>query len=63
MARPDGAGTPAVPMFRPGIPGPDDLGAKALVLRAAASGFTVACLPSKVKGGSGGWTRAVALFD
>jgi kynurenine formamidase len=26
-------------------------------------GFTVACFPHKVKGGSGGWTRAVALFD
>ena len=28
-----------------------------------ADGFTVACFPHKVKGGSGGWTRAVALFD
>ena len=28
-----------------------------------AHGFTVACFPHKVKGGSGGWTRAVALFD
>ena len=26
-------------------------------------GFTVACFPAKVKGASGGWTRAVALFD
>jgi len=26
-------------------------------------GFVVACFPHKVKGGSGGWTRAVALFD
>jgi kynurenine formamidase len=26
-------------------------------------GFTVACFPFKVKGGSAGWTRAVALFD
>jgi kynurenine formamidase len=26
-------------------------------------GFTVACFPCKVKGGSAGWTRAVALFD
>jgi len=26
-------------------------------------GFTVACFPHKVKGGSGGWTRAVAMFD
>ncbi len=26
-------------------------------------GFTVACFPHKVKAGSGGWTRAVALFD
>jgi kynurenine formamidase len=28
-----------------------------------ADGFTVACFPSKVKAASGGWTRAVALFD
>jgi len=28
-----------------------------------AHGFTVACFPYKVKGGSGGWTRAVAMFD
>jgi kynurenine formamidase len=27
------------------------------------NGFTVACFPSKVKGGSAGWTRAVAMFD
>jgi kynurenine formamidase len=26
-------------------------------------GFTVACFPSKLKNGSAGWTRAVALFD
>jgi kynurenine formamidase len=26
-------------------------------------GFTVACFPYKLKGGSAGWTRAVALFD
>jgi kynurenine formamidase len=26
-------------------------------------GFTVACFPYKVKSGSAGWTRAVALFD
>jgi kynurenine formamidase len=26
-------------------------------------GFTVACFPHKVKSGSAGWTRAVALFD
>lgn len=26
-------------------------------------GFTVACFPYKVKNGSGGWTRAVAMFD
>ena len=26
-------------------------------------GFTVACFPAKVKGGSAGWTRAVAIFD
>jgi kynurenine formamidase len=26
-------------------------------------GFTVACFPHKVKAGSAGWTRAVALFD
>ena len=28
-----------------------------------ANGFTVACFPYKLKGGSAGWTRAVALFD
>jgi kynurenine formamidase len=28
-----------------------------------ADGFTVACFPSKIKAASGGWTRAVALFD
>ena len=27
------------------------------------NGFTVACFPVKVKGGSAGWTRAVAIFD
>ena len=27
------------------------------------NGFTVACFPYKVKGGSVGWTRAVAMFD
>ena len=27
------------------------------------SGFTVACFPCKIKAASGGWTRAVALFD
>ena len=26
-------------------------------------GFTVACFPYKVKAGSAGWTRAVAMFD
>jgi len=26
-------------------------------------GFTVVCFPHKVKGGSGGWTRAVAMLD
>ncbi len=26
-------------------------------------GFTVACFPHKVRGGSAGWIRAVALFD
>jgi len=26
-------------------------------------GFVVACFPAKIKGASGGWTRAVALFD
>ena len=28
-----------------------------------ANGFLVACFPVKVKGGSGGWTRAVAILD
>jgi kynurenine formamidase len=27
------------------------------------SGFTVACFPVKVRGGSAGWTRAVAILD
>jgi kynurenine formamidase len=27
------------------------------------NGFTVACFPYKIKGGSAGWTRCVALFD
>ncbi len=27
------------------------------------NGFTVACFPAKIKGASGGWTRAVAMFD
>lgn len=26
-------------------------------------GFHIACFPCKIKGASGGWTRAVALFD
>jgi kynurenine formamidase len=26
-------------------------------------GFTVACFPAKIKAGSAGWTRAVAMFD
>ena len=26
-------------------------------------GFTVACFPAKIKHGSGGWTRAVAIFN
>lgn len=26
-------------------------------------GYTVSCFPHKVKGGSAGWTRAVAIFD
>ena len=30
---------------------------------APADGFTVACFPAKIKAASGGWTRAVALFD
>ncbi len=28
-----------------------------------ATGFTVACFPCKIKGASGGWTRAVAMLD
>lgn len=28
-----------------------------------AFGFTVSCFPAKVKGGSAGWTRAVAIFE
>ena len=28
-----------------------------------ADGFIVACFPAKIKAASGGWTRAVALFD
>jgi len=27
------------------------------------TGFTISCLPAKVKGGSAGWNRAVAIFD
>jgi hypothetical protein len=27
------------------------------------NGFTVACFLHKIKAGSAGWTRAVALFD
>ena len=27
------------------------------------NGFMVACFPVKIKGASGGWTRAVAIFD
>ncbi len=27
------------------------------------NGFTVSCFPHKVKGGSAGWTRAVAIFE
>ncbi len=26
-------------------------------------GFTVSCFPAKIKGGSAGWTRAVAIFE
>jgi kynurenine formamidase len=26
-------------------------------------GFEVACFPVKVRGGSAGWTRPVAIFD
>jgi kynurenine formamidase len=28
-----------------------------------ATSFTVSCFPVKVKGGSAGWTRAVAILD
>lgn len=28
-----------------------------------ATGFTISCFPHKVRGGSAGWTRAVAIFD
>ena len=28
-----------------------------------ATGFTVCCFPVKVRGGSAGWTRAVAILD
>lgn len=28
-----------------------------------ADGFTVACFPTKIKGASAGWTRAVAIFN
>ncbi|MCW5687507.1 MAG: cyclase family protein, partial [Pseudolabrys sp.] len=28
-----------------------------------ATGFTVSCFPVKVRGGSAGWTRAVAIID
>jgi len=27
------------------------------------SGFTVSCLPVKIKGGSAGWCRAVAILE
>ncbi|HVK92449.1 MAG TPA: cyclase family protein, partial [Mycoplana sp.] len=27
------------------------------------TGFTISCLPVKVKGGSAGWTRAVAILN
>ncbi len=26
-------------------------------------GFALVCFPCKIKGASGGWTRAVAMFD
>jgi kynurenine formamidase len=29
----------------------------------AATGFTVACFPAKIKGATGGWTRAVAIVE
>jgi kynurenine formamidase len=28
-----------------------------------AKGFMVSCFPVKVRGGSAGWTRAVAIFE
>jgi len=28
-----------------------------------ATGFTISCFPHKIRGGSAGWTRAVAIFD
>ena len=28
-----------------------------------ATGFTVACFPVKIRGASGGWTRAVAIIE
>jgi hypothetical protein len=28
-----------------------------------AKGFMVSCFPVKVRGGSAGWTRAVAIID
>lgn len=28
-----------------------------------ATGFTISCFPAKIKGGSAGWTRAVAIFE
>lgn len=31
--------------------------------RLPATGFTIACFPVKVRGGSAGWTRAVAILD
>jgi len=31
--------------------------------RLPATGFTVACFPTKVRGASAGWTRAVAIFE
>ena len=31
--------------------------------RLPATGFTVACFPTKVRGASAGWTRAVAIID
>jgi kynurenine formamidase len=27
------------------------------------NGFTVSCFPHKIRGGSAGWTRAVAIID